>query len=124
VDADRFLCEHGLILRPVGNYGLPDCLRLTVGSEEANRKGRRGPCRFHETAMSDSAKPIFEKVALLGIGLIGSSMAHAMRRAGLASHIAGYTQRAQTLERARAVGFADSLHGDAASCVKDADPWC
>ena len=38
VDADRFLCEHGLILRPVGNYGLPDCLRLTVGSEEANRK--------------------------------------------------------------------------------------
>jgi len=71
--------------------------------------------------MSDSAKPIFEKVALLGIGLIGSSMAHAMRRAGLASHIAGYTQRAQTLERARAVGFADSLHGDAASCVKDAD---
>jgi histidinol-phosphate aminotransferase len=37
-DADRFLCERGLILRQVGNYGLPDCLRLTVGSEEANRK--------------------------------------------------------------------------------------
>jgi histidinol-phosphate aminotransferase len=27
-----------LILRPVDNYGLPDCLRLTVGDEEANRK--------------------------------------------------------------------------------------
>lgn len=37
-DADRFLCERGLILRQVGNYGLPDCLRLTVGGEEANRK--------------------------------------------------------------------------------------
>jgi histidinol-phosphate aminotransferase len=37
-DADRFLCERGLILRPVDNYGLPDCLRLTVGDEEANRK--------------------------------------------------------------------------------------
>jgi histidinol-phosphate aminotransferase len=37
-DADRFLCEHGLILRQVANYGLPDCLRLTVGSEDANRK--------------------------------------------------------------------------------------
>jgi histidinol-phosphate aminotransferase len=37
-DADRFLCERGLILRQVGNYGLPDCLRLTVGSEEANRR--------------------------------------------------------------------------------------
>ena len=35
--ADEFLTARGLILRAVGNYGLPDCLRLTVGSEEANR---------------------------------------------------------------------------------------
>jgi cyclohexadieny/prephenate dehydrogenase len=71
--------------------------------------------------MSDSAEPIFAKVALVGVGLIGSSIARAMRRAGFASHIAGYTHRAQTLERARAAGFADSLHGDVESCVKDAD---
>jgi cyclohexadieny/prephenate dehydrogenase len=64
---------------------------------------------------------IFSKVALLGVGLIGSSMAHAMRRAGAAGHIAGYSHRPETLERARAVGFADSLHSDLASCVKDAD---
>ncbi len=37
-EADRFLCERGLILRGVANYGLPDCLRLTVGPEDANRK--------------------------------------------------------------------------------------
>ena len=36
-DADAFLTERGLILRAVGAYGLPDCLRLTVGDEEANR---------------------------------------------------------------------------------------
>jgi histidinol-phosphate aminotransferase len=36
-DADAFLSGHGLILRGVVNYGLPDCLRLTIGSEEANR---------------------------------------------------------------------------------------
>ncbi len=36
-DADAFLCSRGLILRGLVNYGLPDCLRLTVGSEEANR---------------------------------------------------------------------------------------
>jgi cyclohexadieny/prephenate dehydrogenase len=71
--------------------------------------------------MSDSAEPIFAKVALLGVGLIGSSKAHAMRRAGVAAHIAGYTPRAQTLERARAAGFADSLHSDAEACVQDAD---
>jgi len=37
-DADRFLCERGLILRGVANYGLPNCLRLTIGSEDANRR--------------------------------------------------------------------------------------
>jgi histidinol-phosphate aminotransferase len=36
-DADRFLTARGLILRAVGVYGLPDCLRMTVGTEEANR---------------------------------------------------------------------------------------
>ena len=35
--ADAFLVARGVILRGVGAYGLPDCLRLTVGTEEANR---------------------------------------------------------------------------------------
>lgn len=36
-DADAFLIGRGLILRQTPNYGLPDCLRLTIGTEEANR---------------------------------------------------------------------------------------
>ncbi len=36
-DADAYLSARGFILRAVGAYGLPDCLRMTVGSEEANR---------------------------------------------------------------------------------------
>lgn len=64
---------------------------------------------------------IFGKVALLGVGLIGSSMAHAMRRGGVAGHIAGYSHRVETLDLARTVGFAHSLYSDAASCVRDAD---
>jgi histidinol-phosphate aminotransferase len=36
-DADDFLTARGLILRQVGSYDLPDALRLTVGTEEANR---------------------------------------------------------------------------------------
>jgi histidinol-phosphate aminotransferase len=36
-DADAFLSRRGLILRRVTAYHLPDALRLTVGSEEANR---------------------------------------------------------------------------------------
>jgi histidinol-phosphate aminotransferase len=34
--ADAFLMARGLILRMVKAYGLPACLRLSVGSEEAN----------------------------------------------------------------------------------------
>lgn len=36
-DADAFLTQRGLILRRVAGYGLPNCLRMTVGTEEANR---------------------------------------------------------------------------------------
>ncbi len=36
-DADEFLTKRGLILRRVSAYGLPNALRLTVGTEEANR---------------------------------------------------------------------------------------
>jgi cyclohexadieny/prephenate dehydrogenase len=64
---------------------------------------------------------MFAKVALIGIGLIGSSLAHAMRRAELAAHIAGYAPHAETRARAQALGFADSLPDTVAACVKDAD---
>jgi histidinol-phosphate aminotransferase len=36
-DADAFLTKRGLILRRVKAYHLPNCLRMTVGSEEANK---------------------------------------------------------------------------------------
>ena len=64
---------------------------------------------------------MFDKVALIGIGLIGSSIAHAMRRAKMGGHIAGYARHADTLKQAHAVGFADSLHAEISDCVRDAD---
>jgi histidinol-phosphate aminotransferase len=36
-EADAFLTSRGLILRRVSAYHLPNCLRMTIGSEEANR---------------------------------------------------------------------------------------
>jgi histidinol-phosphate aminotransferase len=36
-DADAFLTRRGLVLRQVGAYKLPNALRMSVGSEEANR---------------------------------------------------------------------------------------
>jgi histidinol-phosphate aminotransferase len=36
-DADAFLTKRGLVLRALNNYRLPHALRLTIGTEEANR---------------------------------------------------------------------------------------
>jgi histidinol-phosphate aminotransferase len=35
--ADAYLTTGGIILRSVASYGLPNCLRMTVGTEEQNR---------------------------------------------------------------------------------------
>jgi cyclohexadieny/prephenate dehydrogenase len=64
---------------------------------------------------------MFAKITLVGIGLIGSSIAHAARRGKLASHIAGYAPTEDELDRARKTGFADSLHASLADAVRDAD---
>jgi cyclohexadieny/prephenate dehydrogenase len=65
--------------------------------------------------------PLFEKIALIGAGLIGSSIAHAARRAGLVRHVAGYVPRAETRARAEKAGFADSLHAELKPAVENAD---
>ena len=64
---------------------------------------------------------IFDKIALIGVGLIGSSMAHAARRGNVAKHISGYARRPETLEKAKNAGFADSLFDALEPVVKDAD---
>jgi cyclohexadieny/prephenate dehydrogenase len=71
--------------------------------------------------MTADSRPAFGKVALLGLGLVGSSLAHAMRRAGLAAHISGYDHETAILEKARAIGFADTLHEKPGPAVRDAD---
>lgn len=63
----------------------------------------------------------YDRVALIGLGLIASSMAHAMRRAGLAGHIAGHARTRETLSVARELGLADSVHECAADAVAGAD---
>jgi len=63
----------------------------------------------------------FRKLALIGIGLIGSSIALAARRHNLAGTIAIATRKAETLEEARALGLGDTYTLDAAEAVKGAD---
>ncbi len=63
----------------------------------------------------------FEKVALIGLGLIGSSLSHVMRREKLATSISGHARSAATRERAMELGLADTMHEHAADAVRDAD---
>ena len=51
---------------------------------------------------------MFEKLALIGIGLIGSSIARATRLKGLAKTIAISTRRQETLDEARVLGLGDT----------------
>lgn len=64
---------------------------------------------------------MFEKIALVGIGLIGSSLARVIRREGLAEHIAIATRSRDTLARAEELGLGDFYFADAAAAVRDAD---
>jgi len=68
-----------------------------------------------------TGQPLFQRVALIGIGLIGSSLAHAMRQGGLAGHIAGHAQSERTRAKAVELGLVDSIHAGAAEAVADAD---
>ena len=64
---------------------------------------------------------MFERVALIGIGLINSSIARVMKRDGLAGEIVIYSRRQSTLEKAMELGLAERAETDAAAAVKDAD---
>ena len=64
---------------------------------------------------------MINKLALIGIGLIGSSIARAARRAGLAETIAITTRRQETLDEAKALGLGDVYTLDAAEAVEGAD---
>ncbi|KKB10994.1 hypothetical protein VE25_14465 [Devosia geojensis] len=63
----------------------------------------------------------FRKLALVGIGLIGSSIALAARRQGLADVIAISTRRSDTLEEARELNLGDAYTLDPAEAVRGAD---
>ena len=62
----------------------------------------------------------FDKIAIIGLGLIGSSIAHAARRGGLAKEISGHDASPDVLDRAGKIGFCDTLHADIGDCVEDA----
>lgn len=70
---------------------------------------------------SEIPAPMFRRLTLIGIGLIGSSLARAARARGLVGEIVISTRRAETLERARELGLGDRYTLDPADAVAGAD---
>jgi len=64
---------------------------------------------------------IYDRVALIGLGLIASSMAHAMRENGLAREIVGFAKSAESRAVAVEIGLCDRVTETAAEAVEGAD---
>jgi cyclohexadieny/prephenate dehydrogenase len=70
---------------------------------------------------SEQPRPMFERIALIGIGLIGSSISHACRRAGLARSIVGSARTPATVKTALALGLIDHGYDNPCDAVRGAD---
>jgi len=67
------------------------------------------------------ANPIFERIAIVGLGLIGSSIIRAARHLGLAQALVAIDRDPAVLDRVRALGLADVATSDVADGVAGAD---
>jgi cyclohexadieny/prephenate dehydrogenase len=63
----------------------------------------------------------FSKLAVIGLGLIGSSVFHAAKRGKLADQAVGFDSSEKVRARAREIGFADTIADTLDAAVKDAD---
>ncbi len=64
---------------------------------------------------------IYDRVALIGLGLIAGSMSLAMRRDGLAKEVVGFARSAETRATAREIGLVDKVCDTLAEAVEGAD---
>ena len=64
---------------------------------------------------------LFNKVAIIGVGLIGGSFSLALKKAGVAGEVIGVGRRLENLEKALDLGVVDGFSRDPAEGVKGAD---
>ncbi len=66
-------------------------------------------------------QPLFDRVALIGIGLVGSSLARVLRRGGIAGEIVACARRQATLDTVMRLALADQVTADPAAAAAGAD---
>lgn len=64
---------------------------------------------------------MIQRLAILGVGLIGGSFALALRQAGQVAHVVGAGRGRENLDMALRLGVIDAIAGSAAAAVRDAD---
>lgn len=71
--------------------------------------------------MTENTHQVFDTVALVGLGLIGSSLARAIRKHGLARQVVACVRPGPTADKVRALDLADQVSESLADGVRDAD---
>ena len=64
---------------------------------------------------------IYQRVALIGLGLIASSMYWSIKRSGVVGEVVGYARSKKTRETARRIGLCDRVYDNASEAVETAD---
>lgn len=64
---------------------------------------------------------LYDRVAVIGLGLIAGSLYYAMKRADLAGEVVGYARSPETRDVAREIGLCDRIVDSAAEAVEGAD---
>ena len=109
------------------NYKLPHALRMTIGTEEANRLVVDGLRDFMAGGVDVireiqvNASPQFKRLALIGFGLIGGSIARAAKAQGLVGEIVTTARSEKTRARVKELGIVDAVVETNAEAVQGAD---
>src|SRR5205807_9196351 len=97
----------------------PECFAHERRNRGGKPAGAGSSCRVHGPAMSGTA--VFNRLALIGMGLIGSSIARAARAQGAAKSIVATARSAATRRRVAELGLADQIIESNAAAVEGAD---
>jgi cyclohexadieny/prephenate dehydrogenase len=71
--------------------------------------------------MDNQEKNLFDTVSIIGIGLIGSSIARGIKKHNIANKVVGYAKTLETREKAMDLGYMDQVFDSANDAIKDAD---
>ena len=71
--------------------------------------------------MGNKEENLFDTVSIIGIGLIGSSIARGIKKHNIANKVVGYAKTLKTREKAMDLGYMDQVFDSANDAIKDAD---